>query len=261
MFKFIVLAVCLALPAKSQSPEPKTATIRFYAPVNEETVARLLNAVDTRIREGNKRIRLLISSPGGSVFAGLSAYHYLKGVPAEIVTHNFGTCDSIATVIYSAGSKRYAVPHARFLLHGVSATFPANLPVEEGLLEERLKVVQQEVRAIAAVIAETAKRPVEEVQQKIISRTVLNVEQALAWGLVQEVRAQLYEDGVQVVPIGDSPTSPNLTKQIAGGISTNALRLFSTPFDLSTEKVDSFSVPADLQSPKLDLKTPATPPT
>jgi ATP-dependent protease ClpP protease subunit len=88
----------------SQAPEPKTTVIRFYSPVTEQSVSQLLNTVDQKLKAGTKRFVLLISSPGGSVFAGLSAYHYLKGIPAEIITHNFGEVDSIATVIYCAGS-------------------------------------------------------------------------------------------------------------------------------------------------------------
>src|ERR1022692_63380 len=80
------MAFCSALAfgqtpqATTVAPQPKTTVIRFYVPVTEDTVSRLLNVVDAKVREGTKRIVLLISSPGGSVFAGLSAYHYLKGI-------------------------------------------------------------------------------------------------------------------------------------------------------------------------------------
>ncbi len=95
--------------------------IKFFAPVVPETVAALMQVVDGKIKQGATRLGLLISTPGGDVFQGLSVYNYLKGIPLEIVTHNFGSADSIGVVLFCAGSRRLSVPHARFLLHGSSA--------------------------------------------------------------------------------------------------------------------------------------------
>ena len=52
--------------------------IKFFAPVVPETVAALMQIVDSNIKEGKKELGLLISTPGGNVFHGLSAYNYLK---------------------------------------------------------------------------------------------------------------------------------------------------------------------------------------
>lgn len=101
----------------------KPVVIKFFAPVIDVTVNALMDAVDQKMKQGIKEFILVISSPGGSVFHGLSAYNYLKGLPVEITTHNFGSVDSIGIVLYCSGSKRLSVPQARFLLHGVSAQF------------------------------------------------------------------------------------------------------------------------------------------
>ena len=73
----------------------KPVVIRFFAPVIDATVNALMNAVDQKMKQGLKDFIILISSPGGSVVHGLSAYNYLKGLPASITTHNFGSVDSI----------------------------------------------------------------------------------------------------------------------------------------------------------------------
>ena len=97
----------------------KTIYIKFFAGIDPNTIAKLTTLVQQKLREGVERFVLLISSPGGNVFAGLSGYNFLKGIPAEVITHNFGSADSIATVLFCAGSRRFCVPHARFLLHGI----------------------------------------------------------------------------------------------------------------------------------------------
>ena len=101
----------------------KPIVIKFFAPVIDVTINALMNAVDQKMKQGTTQFILLISSPGGSVIHGLSAYNYLKGLPVTITTHNFGSVDSIGVILFCSGSKRLSVPQARFLLHGVSAGF------------------------------------------------------------------------------------------------------------------------------------------
>src|SRR4030065_917462 len=98
----------------------KPVVIRFFAPVIDATVNTLMSTVDQRMKQGTKEFIILISSPGGSVIHGLSAYNYLKGLPASITTHNFGSVDSIGIVLYCAGSQRPSVPQEGLLFHGVN---------------------------------------------------------------------------------------------------------------------------------------------
>ena len=144
---------------------------------------------------------LLISTPGGDVFQGVSAYNYLKGVPLEITTHNFGSADSIGVVLFCTGSRRFSVPHARFLLHGVMCNFPQAVSLEEKQLEERLKGLQIDMGNIAGIIADTVKKTKQQVFDDMLNRTTLYTEQAITYGLVHEVRSELFESGAEVISI------------------------------------------------------------
>ncbi len=179
----------------------KPLVIRFFAPVIDTTVNALLNAVDQKMKEGAKDFIILISSPGGSVPHGLSAYNYLKGLPASITTHNFGTVDSIGIVMYCAGSRRLSVPQARFLLHGVNAQFRGNENLEEKQLEERLKGLKIDMENIAKVIAANTGKSTEDVTKAMLERTTLNPSEAQSWGLVHDIRSQLFESGSEVISI------------------------------------------------------------
>ncbi len=179
---------------------PDRVVIRFFAPVVDVTVNALLNAVDAKMRQGVNEILLLISCPGGSVFHGLSAYNYLRGLPIKVVTHNFGSVDSIGVVMYCGGSERLSVPQARFLLHGVSANF-AHVRLEEKQLEERLKGLKIDMTNIARVIAESTGKTEEQVMTAMLDRTTLDPGQAKSWGLVHEVRSNLFEAGLEVISI------------------------------------------------------------
>jgi len=179
----------------------KPVVIRFFAPVIDATVNTLMSAVDQKMKQGVKDFVILISSPGGSVIHGLSAYNYLKGLPASITTHNFGSVDSIGIVLYCAGSRRLSVPQARFLFHGVSAQFRGEQNLDEKLLEERLKGLRIDMENIAKVISANTGKSAKDVTDAMFERTTLNPEEAQSWGLVHEIHSKLFEEGSEVIAI------------------------------------------------------------
>lgn len=179
----------------------KNTIIKFFAPVIDTSINILMNTVDQKIKQGISRFTILISSPGGSVFHGLSAYNYLRGIPAEITTHNFGSVDSIGVVIFCAGKRRLSVPQARFLLHGVNIRFRQNENLEEKQIEERLKGLRIDIENIAKVISANTNKKIEEIISAMLERTALNPEQARSWGLVHEIVGDLYPAGSEVISI------------------------------------------------------------
>jgi ATP-dependent Clp protease protease subunit len=66
-----------------------------------------------------KEINIYINSPGGSITAGLAIYDTMQFVGCDISTICIGQAASMAAVLLAAGTKgkRFALPHARILLH------------------------------------------------------------------------------------------------------------------------------------------------
>lgn len=178
-----------------------TVYIKFFVGIDPNSVTKLTRAVQEKLKEGVERFVILISSPGGSVFAGLSGYSFLKGIPAEVFTHNFGSADSIATVLFCAGSRRFCVPHARFLLHGIGFDVASPTRFDEKILDERIKSLKIDRENISRVIADNTGKPLAEVEKDILDGTVLNSEQALKYGLVHEIKTELFEKGAEVIEI------------------------------------------------------------
>jgi len=96
---------------------PKPTYIRSCAPVQKNSIESLTNAVQEDLNRGVNHFVVLISSPGGSVFWGLTGYNFLKGIPAKVETHNFGSVTSVAIVLYCSDEKKFSVPHAMFMMH------------------------------------------------------------------------------------------------------------------------------------------------
>jgi ATP-dependent Clp protease, protease subunit len=70
-----------------------------------------------------KDIRLYINSPGGSVTAGMAIYDTMQYVDCDVSTVVMGLAASMGQFLLSAGTpgKRYALPHARIMMHQPSA--------------------------------------------------------------------------------------------------------------------------------------------
>ena len=183
--------------------------IKFLAPIIDVTTNRLMEVLDQKMKQGQREFILLISCPGGSVFHGLSAYNYLKGLPVNITTHNFGSVDSIGVILFCGGAKRVSVPQARFLLHSVTSNFQQNMSLEEKQLEERLKSLRIDTENIAKVISATTSKSVEDVTRLMQDRTTLNPEEAREWGLLHEIKTDLFPSGAEVISIHfQQPGSP-----------------------------------------------------
>ncbi|MDR2119391.1 MAG: ATP-dependent Clp protease proteolytic subunit [Tannerella sp.] len=178
--------------------------IKFYAPVTPNTAIQLQQLVEQLLRQGMNRLHLLLSTPGGSVHDGISIYNLLKAIPIEVNTYNFGSVDSIGVVIFCAGTNRYSVPHARFLLHPVSMQVLANQTFDEPLIAERLNALKSDQSNIAKVISATINQPVEHVLKLIHDRTSLEPEKALEHGLVTEIKSSLIPPGANLVSIYDN---------------------------------------------------------
>lgn len=68
-------------------------------------------------------IHLYINSPGGSVTAGMAIYDTMVLAPCDVATYAMGLAASMGQFLLAAGTrgKRYALPHARIMMHQPSA--------------------------------------------------------------------------------------------------------------------------------------------
>ena len=78
----------------------------------------LLSAEDPK-----QDIHLYINSPGGSVTAGMAIYDTMQFIDCDVATYGMGLAASMGQFLLTAGTKgkRYALPHARILMHQPSA--------------------------------------------------------------------------------------------------------------------------------------------
>lgn len=164
-----------------------------------------MRVVQQKLQQSTKKFVLLLSSPGGDVAAGLSAYNFLKGIPAEVDTHNFGSVDSVAVAIFCAGKRRFCVKNARFFMHGIGFNVPPGTRLEAKQLDEKQRSLKINRENIATVIAENCNKTAEEIDNDMIKVKELNSGEAKSYGLVHEIKNDLYPEGADVVNISIWP--------------------------------------------------------
>ena len=64
-------------------------------------------------------INLWINSPGGSVYSGMAIYDTMQFIDNDVATVAMGMAASMGQLLLCAGTKgkRYALPHARIMMH------------------------------------------------------------------------------------------------------------------------------------------------
>jgi ATP-dependent Clp endopeptidase proteolytic subunit ClpP len=67
----------------------------------------------------DKDIYLYINSPGGSISAGMAIYDTMQYIKNDVATVGMGLAASMGQFLLCAGAagKRYALPHARIMMH------------------------------------------------------------------------------------------------------------------------------------------------
>ncbi len=95
--------------------------IIFLGSVVEDQVANGICAqmILLAAEDPDKDIYLYINSPGGSVSAGMAIYDTMQYVKNDVATVAMGLAASMGQFLLCAGAenKRYALPHARIMMH------------------------------------------------------------------------------------------------------------------------------------------------
>lgn len=171
-------------------PEPpKIVYVNFSEEINPQRVNQFI-AFCSQILQQQKPdvLQINFASPGGNVGAGIILYNFLKALPVKLVMHNIGAVDSIAVVVFLAGSERLANSNASFLFHGVVAGFPAQSALNLYQLKERLSGLEVDQDKISKTITDLTKITQTEIDSIYLQGEVKSPQFALEKGLIHQIK-------------------------------------------------------------------------
>jgi ATP-dependent Clp protease protease subunit len=147
--------------------------------------------------DGTKDISLYINSPGGSISAGMAIYDTMVLAPCDIATFGMGMAASMGQFLLAAGTKgkRYALPHARILMHqplgGVTGS-ASDIAIQA----EQFAVIKQEMFRLNA---EFTGQSIERIVADSDRDRWFTAAEALAYGFVDHIITRAETNGAPAI--------------------------------------------------------------
>ena len=133
----------------------------------------------------DKDIHLYINSPGGVITSGLSIYDTMQFIKHDVSTMCIGQAASMGAVLLAAGAanKRYALPHARVMIHQPLGGFQGQASDIEIHAREILFMRER----LNQILSHHSGKAVEEVAKDSERDFFMSAESASEYGLIDKV--------------------------------------------------------------------------
>jgi ATP-dependent Clp protease protease subunit len=167
----------------------KDRVVFLGTPVTDE-IANLIIAqmLFLEADDPDKDINLYINSPGGVVTAGLAIYDTMQYIKPSVSTICVGQASSMGAVLLAAGApgKRYALPHARILIHQVAGGFEGQASDIDIHAREILRVKDE----LNLILSKHTGQPIDRISTDSDRDFFMTGQQAKEYGLIDEVMAK-----------------------------------------------------------------------
>mgnify|MGYP001685996030 CR=1 FL=1 len=153
----------------------------------------LLNAEDP-----HKDIYLYINSPGGSIDSGMAIYDTMQWISNDVATVALGLAASMSPFLLSGGTpgKRYALPHARILMHQPSGGIGGTASDIKIQAEQSIHLKHE----MAGLIARHTGQTVEQITKDSDRDRWFTATEALEYGFIDHVY-----DRASKISMSDAP--------------------------------------------------------
>ena len=163
--------------------------IIFVGQAIDDTVANdvMAQLLTLESMDPDRDIMMYINSPGGSFTALTAIYDTMQFVRPDVMTICLGQAASAAAVLLAGGAKgkRMALENARILIHQ---------PYSEGGgqgsdIEIQAAEIMRMRSLLEKMLAKDSKKTVEEVSKDIERDKILTAEEAVSYGIIDQVLA------------------------------------------------------------------------
>jgi ATP-dependent Clp protease, protease subunit len=175
----------------------------------DDGVANLITAQLIHLEAGDpdRDVSVYVNSPGGSGTALLAIYDTMQCLRAPVSTICVGQAASAAAVILAAGApgKRFALPHARVLIHQPRG----ELDGQATDIEIHAREVLRQRGLIDEILSRHTGQPLEKVRRDTDRDFILSAREAREYGIVDQVLAGRPHDlRLAGIPSGNGSTPP-----------------------------------------------------
>ena len=132
-----------------------------------------------------KDIYLYVNSPGGIITSGLAIYDTMQYVKPQVATICIGQAASMGAVLLAGGAKgkRYALPHARVLIHQPLGGAQGQATDIDIQAREILRMREE----INTIFTKHTGQDMEKIRQDTDRDFFMTADQALAYGIIDQI--------------------------------------------------------------------------
>lgn len=153
----------------------------------EDHIANLVIAqlLFLEAEDPDKDIHLYINSPGGVVTSGLAVYDTMQYIRPDVSTICIGQAASMGALLLAAGAKgkRFALPHARIMIHQPMGGFQGQATDIEIHAKEILKIRER----LNEILVHHTGQKAGTIQKDTDRDNFMSSEEAKRYGLIDEV--------------------------------------------------------------------------
>ncbi|HPC04422.1 MAG TPA: ATP-dependent Clp endopeptidase proteolytic subunit ClpP [Syntrophales bacterium] len=133
----------------------------------------------------DREIFFYLNSPGGMVSAGLAIYDTMRYIKPPVATVCMGQAASMAAILLAAGAKkkRFALPHARILIHQPLGGFQGQA-TDIGIQAKEILQLKENLNGI---LADLTGQPLEKIEKDTDRDYYMSGDQARQYGIIDEV--------------------------------------------------------------------------
>ena len=161
--------------------------IIFLGTAVDDMIANLVIAelLFLESEEPEKDINFYINSPGGIVTSGLAIYDTMEYIKPEIQTICIGQAASMGALLLAAGTagKRFALPHARILIHQPMGGFQGQASDIEIHAREILRMRSE----LNQILVRHTGQPLERIEADTERDYFMSGAEAATYGIVDQV--------------------------------------------------------------------------
>jgi len=164
----------------------KERIVMLGMPINDQMANVIIAQLLYLEREDpDKDISLYIHCPGGIISAGLAIYDTMQLIKPDVSTICVGLAASMGTLLLCAGArgKRYALPNSTIHLHQAFGGAQGQAADVEIAAREIMRMQD----LIRGILAKHTGQPIEKITHDTDRDFYLNPEQAVEYGIVDEV--------------------------------------------------------------------------
>ncbi|HEX6255439.1 MAG TPA: ATP-dependent Clp endopeptidase proteolytic subunit ClpP [Euzebyales bacterium] len=132
-----------------------------------------------------KDINLYINSPGGSVTSALAIYDTIEFIKPDVTTICMGQAASAAAILLAAGTKgkRFALPHARILIHQPHGGAEG----QSSDIEIQAREIQRIRDLLDQILSDKTGQPLEKITEDTDRDFIMTADEAVEYGIIDHV--------------------------------------------------------------------------